>query len=286
MNTQRIFDNLERVIAFEAVARLGSLHKAAGELNISQPSLSVKIKNLEETLECKFFHRSSKGVELTEKGKELLDFANQVIFLCQDLEQVLYDEESFIRGRIRLGVYESIGKYFWPGFHRYLSKAYPDLRVQLTVGRSAQLIGELLDRKIDLALTIEPPFKEELTSKEIYSDSFSFFIHPLLAKRLDLKMGKDGKFRVKTPELEKLPVINFSSALAENGKPLSEELIRLGIKTHNVTEVDSFDLALEFCLQKLGAAVLPERVAEDSFNNERIHHLKIDKLPSDRKSVV
>ena len=149
MNTQRIYDNLERVIAFEAVARLGSLHKAAGELNISQPSLSVKIKNLEETLECKFFHRSSKGVELTEKGKELLDFANQIIFLSQELEQNLYDETNFVKGRLRLGVYESIGKYFWPGFHRYLTKTYPDLRVQLTVGRSAQLISDLMDRKID-----------------------------------------------------------------------------------------------------------------------------------------
>ncbi|MEO0335252.1 MAG: LysR family transcriptional regulator, partial [Pseudomonadota bacterium] len=280
MNRQRVFENLEKIIAFEAVARLGSLHRASEELHISQPSLSVKIRNLEENLDCKFFHRSSKGVTLTSKGKELLSFARNLMQMSSKLSDTLYQENDKIKGVLRLGAYESIGKYFWPGFYRYLSKNYPDLKVQLTVGRSRPLIEKVIEGEIDVALTIEPPFHNQLLNQEIYKDTFSIYIHPQLATRLKLKQSKDGKFKIGKDKMDQLSMISFSSALAENGHALSEELVRLGLLPVNLTEVDSFDLSLEFCLQKMGAAVLPERVAQAMYDSGRLEKLQIEKMKS------
>ena len=280
MNRQRVFENLEKIIAFEAVARLGSLHRASEELHISQPSLSVKIRNLEENLDCKFFHRSSKGVTLTGKGKELLSFAKDIMQMSGKLSDTLYQETDKVKGVLRLGAYESIGKYFWPDLHRHFAKHYPDLKLQLSVGRSRSLIEKVLQGDIDVALTIEPPFHSQLINQEMYRDTFSIFIHPDLADELKLKKLKDGSFKLGKDKIEQLSMISFSSALAENGHSLSEELVRLGLLPVNLTEVDSFDLSLEFCVQQMGAAVLPERVAKSMFESGQLVKLQIEQMQS------
>jgi hypothetical protein len=80
--------------------------------------------------------------------------------------------------------------------------------------------------------------------------------------------------------MDQLSMISFSSALTENGHSLSEELVRLGLLPVNLTEVDSFDLYLEFCLQKMEATVLPDRVAQAMYEAGRIGKLQIEKMKS------
>ena len=113
-----IFNNyVKRHIAIESIAQHGSLHKASEYLNISQPSLSVKIKNLEEALGFKLLNRSTKGIQLTAPGHKVYDYVQEIIRLTNQLQVSLSNTDSAFEGVIRLGIYESIAKYFWPDFH-------------------------------------------------------------------------------------------------------------------------------------------------------------------------
>jgi DNA-binding transcriptional LysR family regulator len=278
VETREILDHLEKIIACEEISRHGSLRRAAQAMNISQPSLSVMVKNTETILGVQLFSRTSIGIRLSEQGHQVVVFAREVIRLANELKFALAQKEQNYQGVVRLGIYESVARYFWPGFFKQFSKKFPGLKVQLTTGRSVSLIGKLRDRSIDVAITIEPPYDPRLSVTDLYLDSFSVYGHIDLLKE---KFGKNarGPALVRLDEMEKTNLISFSDALADSGRPLIEELTRLGIPHENVSEVESFEIALEFCLQSLGLAVLPNRVAEAHRLNHKLKKIHVPGRP-------
>lgn len=281
MNEKIILQNLEKLIAFEAVARLGSLHRASLELHISQPSLSVKIRTVEELLGVTLLERNSRGVTVTEKGEKLLHFCRDVIRLSQELQFELLNEESSYQGFIRLGVYDSIARYLWPQFHGNFAKAYPQLKLQLTSGRSSNLITQLTEKKIDLSITVEPPALPSIVSWELYTDQFSIFIDKKLALKNGFKDLGKSKFRPSAESLKQMTLISFSSAQVSTGRQLIQELQSYGLTSEDVMLVESFEIAMEFCLKRLGMAVLPTRVARENVEAGKLvklclQHLQVD----------
>ena len=109
LNAQHILDNLEKITAVYQVARHGSIRSAARELKISQPSLSVKIKLLEEIFDFKIFKRSRTGIEMTNAGQILLNFAKDLIDKAEHLRYEL-DHIEAMSGTINIGVYDSIAR--------------------------------------------------------------------------------------------------------------------------------------------------------------------------------
>ena len=92
MRTQDIIDQLEKFAAFKTVAECGSIRKASEVMNIAQPSLSVKIQNLEDALSLKLLERHRKGVLLTKEGQLVLDFANDLFDRSEELRKTLVEE--------------------------------------------------------------------------------------------------------------------------------------------------------------------------------------------------
>lgn len=270
MNERVILEHLEKIIAFEAVARLGSFHRAGQELGISQPSLSVKIRRVEEILGVVLLERSSRGVRITEKGEKLLAFCRDVIRLSQDLQFDLLNSENSYKGFIRLGVYDSIARYLWPRFHVDFAKAYPLLKLQLSSGRSGSLITQIIEKKIDLAITVEPPTLSGLVSYELYSDRFSLFVQTKLARDLKFPKISTRKVRPSKTAFQDTSLISFSSAHVSSGRQLISELQASGLSSEDVMLVESFEISLEFCLKGLGIAVLPRRVAQESLSTGKI----------------
>ncbi len=272
MNSKHILDNLDKIIAIESIAQHGSLHKASEYLNISQPSLSVKIKNLEEALGFKLLNRSTKGIQLTASGHKVYDYVQEIIRLTNQLQVSLSNTDSAFEGVIRLGIYESIAKYFWPDFHKYFSEKFPAIKIQISVGRSQYLIEKILDQSIDAAMTIEPVYHSQLISETLYHDQFGFYIHENFFKICN-------KLSTETNQCH--PLFCFTNALSDQGKPLSERLVQMGVNIDNLNEVESFEVAAEFCARQMGIAVLPTLIAVNHPESKKLKKLKIPNSKTD-----
>lgn len=274
MNKRDLLDNLEKIMSFLVVAENPSLHQASKQLHISQPSLSVKMKLLEETLGVTLFNRTPAGIELTKDGVKLKEFALEIDRRSDNLVRNIQQKGLPFGGIIRIGVYESIARYLWPKFYATFTKEHPELKIQLTTGRSSTLIKRLRNKKIDMALTIEPPYQTDLIHKDLYYDKFSFYCSHRHVGKYGLVKKGTHRFTLVKSDFDRASFICFGDALGEGARPLSESLVKSGFSLENINEVESFEITLEFCLKGLGIAVLPNRVARDSYHKDKL--VKVD----------
>src|SRR4051812_19031549 len=101
---------------FQQIAQCGSMTAAARVLKISQPTLTVAVKNLEEQLGTKLLLRGRSGVTLTSTGRELLRHASEIFALLERAEERILGLESDEVGSFVIGCHESLGAYFLPAF--------------------------------------------------------------------------------------------------------------------------------------------------------------------------
>lgn len=97
---------------FLYTARYKNLTKAANELHITQPSVSYAIKQMEDSLGLKLFHRLSKGVELTEEGRALLEYVEPSLVMLDSAQKHLHNLKQLNEGEVRIGASDSLIKIF------------------------------------------------------------------------------------------------------------------------------------------------------------------------------
>ncbi|AAV94410.1 LysR family transcriptional regulator [Ruegeria pomeroyi] len=147
--------NLEQLSTFLAVVRLGGVRRAATSLNLTQPAVTARIKNLEDNLDCELFDRTQSGMKLTKRGELLLGHAEKYEHLTQLVERDLVDPAG-VEGRLRLGASETIAQCWLPDLVTRLHQLFPKLEIELVVDISANLRAGLMDRELDLAILLGP----------------------------------------------------------------------------------------------------------------------------------
>ncbi len=147
--------NLEQLSTFLAVIRLGGVRKAAVGLNLTQPAVTARIKNLESSMCCELFERTSVGMRLTKRGELLLAHAEKFEYLAEQVERDVV-EPAGIEGRLRLGVSETIAQCWLPDLVTALHRQHPNLEIEFNVDISINLRASLLNREIDLGILLGP----------------------------------------------------------------------------------------------------------------------------------
>ncbi len=142
--------------AFEAVARHLSFSRAAEELHLTQPAVSMQVKQLESQAGLALFEIVGKRVHLTEAGAELARFALEVASRMKDCDDALAAIRGLAGGRLHLAVV-STAKYFAPRLLSEFSRRHPGITVKLSVTNREQVIGELQANQVDLAIMGRPP---------------------------------------------------------------------------------------------------------------------------------
>ncbi|SEA85922.1 LysR family transcriptional regulator [Acidovorax soli] len=171
--------------------------RAAQRLCISQPPLSVAIKQLEEELQAQLFERSSKGVRLTAAGEHLLGKARQLLDLSHQAAQETRDVAQGTRGHLRLGFVGSSLYRGLPQALEQLQRSHPQVRVDMLEANSAEQIQGLLQMRLDVALvhSIQPP--AGIASQLIVEEPFVVCLpqqHPLCAcETIDLSELRDDR---------------------------------------------------------------------------------------------
>jgi len=152
---------LAQIEAFHSVVRLGTVREAAQHLNLAQPTVSLRIKNLEQALGMQIFERSGRGLRLSHQGLGLVDHAKAVLREVGKLKGRADRQE--VGGVVRLGVSETFAVGGLPALLKVALKDFPGLRVELVIGASPDLVTDLLEHRIDMAIAVNPADEPRLT---------------------------------------------------------------------------------------------------------------------------
>ncbi|MCV6545752.1 MAG: LysR substrate-binding domain-containing protein [Cohaesibacter sp.] len=163
---------LRQLSYFDALAKEQHFGRAAERVAVSQPALSVQIRELETHLGLQLVERFSGGARLTEAGKDVLEKSRQILLAVQELETFGQTRQGPLNGPFRLGVIPSIGPYLLPDMLPRLRTHYPHLELILRESRTTNLISELSQGHLDAAILALPLEEDNLKTQALFEDPF------------------------------------------------------------------------------------------------------------------
>ena len=163
---------LRQLRYFEAVARHGHFGHAAEDCAISQPALSMQIKELEESLGTGLFERGGRQVRLTAFGEELALRVRDILRSVDELGDLARASHEGLVGRLRIGVIPTIAPYLLPAIVANLTRLYGGLDIHVRETLTSKLIQELAEGRIDTAIVALPVSEPSLTEVALFSEDF------------------------------------------------------------------------------------------------------------------
>ncbi len=163
---------LRQLRYFEAVATHGHFGNAADACAISQPALSVQIKDLEESFGTALLERTTRSVRLTAFGEDVLARIRTILRDVDELGDMARAAQSGLSGRLRLGVIPTIAPYLLPALLRDVKTAFPEMALMVRETMTATLLAEMHAGKIDAAIVALPVSEPALTEVPLWSEDF------------------------------------------------------------------------------------------------------------------
>ena len=161
----------------DAVARHGSMNKAASELNTVQSNVSARIRSLEDELGVALFQRSAKGVQVTPAGRRILPFAARLSKLLLDASSAARDD-GHPKGVMEIGTLETTLALRLPQLIARFAKAYPEVRPVVRTGTTCSLIQGVIDCKLEGAFVVGPVNHPELHTEIAFREELVLITAP------------------------------------------------------------------------------------------------------------
>jgi DNA-binding transcriptional LysR family regulator len=176
---------LRQLKVFEAIARHLSFSRAAEELHLTQPAVSMQVKSLEDSAGLPLTEQVGKKIRLTSAGEEVARTARRIAQQLREAEEALAAMKGAEAGRLLIGVV-STAKYFAPALLAEFKRRHPGIELRLSVSNRGAIVRQLAENEIDLAIMGSPP-REFDTVAEVFADHPLVFIaapgHPLAGKK-------------------------------------------------------------------------------------------------------
>ena len=248
--------NFHHLRYFHAIAREGSLTRAARRLHLSQSALSVQLRKLEDAVGHPLFDREHKSLVLTEAGRVALDHAESIFRLGDELMDALQQRQGDRRRLLRVGAVATLSRNFQM---RLLSgmAARDDVELVLRSGSLRDLLGQLQAHAIDLVLTNQPVKRD--------ADS-NWFSHLLAEQPVSLVAKRDRRRRFRFPEdLNGAPVLlpSLESSIRHAFDLVME---RHSIRPVIAAEVDDMAMLRLLARETGSLALVPAVVVRDELN--------------------
>ncbi|MBM3589313.1 MAG: LysR family transcriptional regulator [Alphaproteobacteria bacterium] len=238
--------NLKQLEAFLAISRHGGFIEAAERLNLTQSTISARIKELEQDLGVLLFDRSRRQIQLTPKGRELLDYAQQAVALQREIKQQIGSAES-ISGVFRIGVAELIAVTWLPQFVANVREQYPAVTLQFEVTMNPTMLEGLRSGSLDLALMIHTGSASDLMAQSLGSVPFAWMAG------VGFKLPR-GILAI--DDLKRLPII-YQSADSFMNHFMSSMLHTEGANRRSGTSCNSLAARVSLISAGLGVSLMP-----------------------------
>ncbi|MDN4606724.1 LysR family transcriptional regulator [Sporosarcina highlanderae] len=239
---------------FCIVGKNESFSGAAKELFMTQPAISQSIMQLEKELETRLFNRTPKGVTLTNEGSLLLEYVNSAINLIEIGEEKIAEFKNLTIGELRIGVGDTISKYFLLPQLEAFRNRYPSLKLKIENGTTDALISLLKSGEVDIVVCNLPVVDDALNVRPCMDIHDTFVYGDKYRKLLARPIGFH--------ELAKLPLI-FLEPSSNSRKYVEDFLLSKGVKISPEFELGSHDLVVEFARINMGIACVTREFTED-----------------------
>ena len=144
--------NFHQLLIFHNVAQLGSFTKAARELNISQPAVSIQVKELERNLDTILVNRVRRGVFLTDSGEVVYSYTKRIFSLADEMRLAVQDLEGLQAGRLNIGSSSTPGEYILPLAMGIFRERYPKIEISLDISNTDTVVQQILSHELDLGM--------------------------------------------------------------------------------------------------------------------------------------
>ena len=169
-----------------AVARERHFGKAAKACHVSQPTLSVAIKKLEDELGVSIFERGSSDISLSPVGERVVQQAQQALEAADNVKQVALHGKNQLAGPLRIGAIHTIGPYLYPELIPILRKAAPEMPLVVEENYTAVLTEKLKQGELDVIIIALPYAEQGIVTQALYKEPFVVLLptsHPLTARK-------------------------------------------------------------------------------------------------------
>src|SRR5262249_50397522 len=167
-----LYVTLRQLRYFDAVARHAHFGRAAESCAITQPALSMQIKEMEEALGGLLLERSARQVALTQFGEELAGRVRDILRSVDELGDFARASRDRLAGRLRIGMIPTIAPYLLPRIMGNLTRMHPELDIQVRETLTRRLIRELGDGRLDTAILALPVSEPSLTEVALFTENF------------------------------------------------------------------------------------------------------------------
>ncbi|MEM9578082.1 MAG: LysR family transcriptional regulator [Pseudomonadota bacterium] len=258
--------SIEQLKTFLAVVRSGGVRKAGNALNLTQPAVTARIKNLEDALGCTLYERGPRGIRLTKRGELLLVHAEKFEHLAELVERDVVDPAG-VEGRLRLGVSETIAQCWLPELVSRLHENHSRLEIEIDVDISPNLRAGLVNREIDLAILLGPISEQSVNNVALPGFELAWYTSASGVRR---ENGADYLSR---------PVLTY----ARNTRPyreLKEMLFERVGPDISLFPSTSLSACFRLVAADLGVAALPRALGREHVEAGRIREFDPGWVPS------
>ncbi|WP_320993208.1 LysR family transcriptional regulator [Enterocloster bolteae] len=269
--------NLSQYKIFYEVAKAGNISKAAKELYISQPAISKAISKLEDSLGLSLFTRSSRGVQLTSEGEILFEHTREAFDALDRGEQELKRIQEFDIGHLRIGVSNTLCKYILLPYLKTFIDQYPHMKVTIESQATAQTLARLEQQKIDLGLVAEPSVRRDLAFIPVMDIQDTFVTTPNYLENLYLREGQDTSLF----ETGNIMLLDTSNMTRHH---VDEYMAENNIFPHQILEVTTMDLLIEYAKIGLGIACVIKELVQKELDSGMLVEIPLD-IPIHRRTI-
>ena len=237
---------LRSLEVFYWVAKLRSFRGAAERLHTTQPAVSQRIAALEAQFGLKLFDRVARSVNLTPKGRELLDYAERMLRLRADMMRAVAAPAA-LSGLMRLGVAETIVHTWLARFIERVNATYPGIILDIVVDVSPNLRDALVSHELDLAFLLGPVSQPNMTNYDLCRYPLAF------VARSDMDLGPEP---VPLSRLVETPIITFPKTTRPY-LALREIFTRTHFPAPRIFSNSSLSTIVKMTVDGIGVSVIP-----------------------------
>ena len=243
----------KNLTTFIYVAELRSFTKAADRLGFSQSTVSFQIKQLETELSCQLFERINHTVHLTEKGREVLEYAHQINRMTRELKDSMKEEAS--SGYIRLAMADSLCTSLLSRDFLRFRELYPNISLKIIAAGTEEMFRLMNHNEADAILTLD---------NHIYNTEYRILreekVHTFFVAGAGTRIASASSLSIE--ELLLQPFILTEKGMSYR-RLLEERLAELSLEIQPILEVGSTELICSLTEQGAGISFLPEYVIKD-----------------------
>lgn len=260
---------LRQLSIFEAVARHCSVSRAAAELHLTQPAVSMQLRQIERQIGVPLLEQVGRRLFLTEAGEELRRHAQRIAAQLDDLKNALAHLRGLESGQLRLAVV-STANYFVSRLLADFNRRYPGIRVSLQVANREAVIGALAENRTDLAITGQPPESVDVVAQHFMDNPLVVIAAP--THRL---AGADA---IALRELEREPLVVREPGSGTRAA-MERHFAAHNVNYRTVSELSSNEAIKQAVQAGLGLGVVSAQTLELELETGRLAVLPVESFP-------